>query len=108
MIRDTYRSDPVQFGALLADRRRDVLAVEHGELAAFVEELASGRAGTPPLAGATLARKIACLRSFYRPAHGGADHVGPQFAAIIAGRLLHLLGLCGPYPKFTNEASHRA
>ena len=25
---------------------------------------------------------------------------GPQFAAIIAGRLLHLLGLCGPYPGY--------
>jgi len=63
---DAYRSDLVQFGAFLADHGCDVLAVEHGELPAFVDELASGRAGTPPVAGATLARKIACLRSFYR------------------------------------------
>jgi integrase/recombinase XerD len=63
---DAYRSDLVQFGAFLADRGHDVLAVEHGELAAFLDELASGRAGTPPLAAATLQRKIACLRSFYR------------------------------------------
>src|SRR5450631_424558 len=63
---DAYRSDLVQFGAFLADRRRDVLAVEHSELAAFLDELANSRAGTPPLAAATLARKIACLRSFYR------------------------------------------
>ena len=63
---DAYRSDLVQFGAFLADRGRDVLAVEHGELAAFLDELANSRAGTPPLAAATLARKIACLRSFYR------------------------------------------
>jgi integrase/recombinase XerD len=63
---NAYRSDLVQFGAFLADRRRDVLAVEHGELAAFLEELANSRAGTTPVAAATLQRKIACLRSFYR------------------------------------------
>ena len=63
---NAYRSDLVRFGAFLADRRRDVLAVEHAELAAFLEELANSRAGTTPVAGATLARKIACLRSFYR------------------------------------------
>src|SRR5450755_4515364 len=66
---NAYRSDLVRFGAFLADRRRDVLAVEHAELAAFVDELANSRAGTPPVAGATLARKIACLRSFYRYLH---------------------------------------
>ena len=43
-----------------------MLAVEHAELAAFLDELANSQAGTPPLAAATLARKIACLRSFYR------------------------------------------
>src|SRR5450755_1773550 len=63
---NAYRSDLVRFGAFLADRRRDVLAVEHAELAAFLEELATSRAGTTPLAAATLQRKIACLRSFYR------------------------------------------
>src|SRR5450631_3338244 len=66
---DAYRSDLVQFGAFLADRRRDVLAVEHAELAAFLDELANSRAGMPPVAGATLQRKIACLRSFYRHLH---------------------------------------
>jgi integrase/recombinase XerD len=63
---DAYRSDLVQFGAFLADHGRDVLAVEHAELAAFVKELVNSRAGTTPLAAATLQRKIACLRSFYR------------------------------------------
>jgi integrase/recombinase XerD len=38
---NAYRSDLVRFGAFLADRRRDVLAVEHAELAAFLEELAN-------------------------------------------------------------------
>jgi integrase len=55
-----------QFGAFLADRGRDALAVEHAELAVFVDELANSRSGTTPLAPATLQRKIACLRSFYR------------------------------------------
>src|SRR5450755_3114960 len=63
---NAYRSDLVQFGAFLADRRRDALAVKPAELAAFVEELATSRAGTTALAAATLQRKIACLRSFYR------------------------------------------
>jgi integrase/recombinase XerD len=66
---DAYRSDLVQFGAFLAHRGRDALAVEHAEhaeLAGFLDELANSRSGTTPLAAATLQRKIACLRSFYR------------------------------------------
>jgi integrase/recombinase XerD len=63
---DAYRSDLVQFGAFLADRGREALAVEPAELDAFADELATSRAGTTPLAPATLQRKIACLRSFYR------------------------------------------
>jgi len=62
---DAYRSDLVQFGAFLADHGCDVLAVEHAELAAFLDELANSPS-TTPVAAATLARKIACLRSFYR------------------------------------------
>jgi integrase/recombinase XerD len=67
-----YRVDLAQFGAFLADRRRDALAVERDQLAAFVDELAIGRAGTTPLAAATLHRKIACLRTFYRHLHRSA------------------------------------
>jgi integrase/recombinase XerD len=66
---DAYRSDLVQFGAFLAHRRRDALAVKPAELAAFVDELANSPTGKPPLAAATLQRKIACLRSFYRHLH---------------------------------------
>ncbi len=68
---NAYRSDLVQFGAFLANRRRDALAVEHAELAAFLDGLANSPAGTPPLAATTLQRKIACLRSFYRHLHRG-------------------------------------
>jgi integrase/recombinase XerD len=65
---DAYRSDLVQLGAFLADHGRVALAVEHTELAAFLEQLAN-QADKPPLAAATLQRKIACLRSFYRHLH---------------------------------------
>jgi integrase/recombinase XerD len=64
---DAYRSDLVQLGAFLAGR--DALAVEHAELAAFLVELSRRGAGETALAAATLQRKIACLRSFYRHLH---------------------------------------
>jgi integrase/recombinase XerD len=56
----------VTISTYLADHGRDALAVEHAELAAFFDELANSQAAKPPLAAATLQRKIACLRSFYR------------------------------------------
>jgi integrase/recombinase XerD len=68
---EAYRGDLAQFGAFLADRGRDVLAVAPDELAAFVAELANGRAGKT-LAAATLKRKAACLRSFYGHLHRSA------------------------------------
>jgi integrase/recombinase XerD len=63
---DAYRSDLQQFGVFLGPRDRDPLEVTPADLAAFVSELAAGRDGRPPVAPATLQRKIACLRSFYR------------------------------------------
>jgi site-specific recombinase XerD len=61
-----YASDLQQYGAFLARRDRDPLTVNPADLAAFVTELASGHDDRPPVAPATLQRKIACLRSFYR------------------------------------------
>ncbi|HEX3831671.1 MAG TPA: site-specific tyrosine recombinase XerD [Solirubrobacteraceae bacterium] len=63
---EAYRSDLQQYGAFLGRRERDPLAVSPADLAAFVSELASGLDGRRPVAPATLQRKIACLRSFYR------------------------------------------
>ena len=63
---EAYRSDLLQFGEFLARRDLDPLAVEHGDLTAFVSELAEGRDGRRSVAAATLQRKVACLRSFYR------------------------------------------
>jgi integrase/recombinase XerD len=63
---EAYRSDLQQYGVFLSARGRDPLQVAPADLAAFVSELADGNEGRRPLAPATLQRKIACLRSFYR------------------------------------------
>jgi len=63
---EAYRSDLLQFGAFLARRGTDVLRAEHADLAAFLSELATGGPDRPAVAPATLQRKAACLRSFYR------------------------------------------
>jgi integrase/recombinase XerD len=63
---EAYRSDLLQFAAFLGRREVGVLATAHGDLAAFLTELAQGSEGHPPVAAATLQRKAACLRSFYR------------------------------------------
>jgi integrase/recombinase XerD len=63
---EAYRSDLLQYGEFLTRRGVDPLDVQPPDLAAFVSELADGREGRPPVASATLQRKIACLRSFYR------------------------------------------
>jgi integrase/recombinase XerD len=63
---EAYRSDLQQLGAYLGRRDRDPLQVTPADLAAFVSELAGDHDGRPGVAPATLQRKIACLRSFYR------------------------------------------
>jgi integrase/recombinase XerD len=64
-----YQSDLAQLGVFLAARGVSPLDAKHGDLAAFLSELASGgNSGVQrtPVAAATLQRKAACLRSFYR------------------------------------------
>ena len=63
---DAYRSDLQQFGVHLQQTGGDVLTAGPDELAAFVASLAGGDGERPPVAPATLQRKVACLRSFYR------------------------------------------
>src|SRR3954469_24345468 len=63
---EAYRSDLLQYGAWLSRAGVGALDAGHAELAAFTAEIARGGAGRPPAAAATLQRKIACLRSFYR------------------------------------------
>src|SRR3954468_9256001 len=61
---EAYRSDLLQYGVYL--HGRDALVVTHSDLAGFVSSLAAGDGEKPPVAPATLQRKVACLRSFYR------------------------------------------
>ena len=61
-----YRSDLLQFGEFLDRRGLGVMEARHGDLAAFLSELAAGEGERPAVAAATLQRKVACLRSFYR------------------------------------------
>jgi integrase/recombinase XerD len=63
---EAYRSDLVQFGAFLDREGVTALAVQRRHLNKFVTQLASGGPDRPPVAPATVQRKVACLRSFYR------------------------------------------
>ncbi len=61
-----YRSDLAQFGEFLARRELAAFDTAHTDLALFLSELAAGTNERAPVAPATLQRKAACLRSFYR------------------------------------------
>lgn len=63
---EAYRSDLLQFEAFLDRVGVGVLEAGHAELAGWMDELAAGTEEKPPAAPATLQRKAACLRSFYR------------------------------------------
>jgi integrase/recombinase XerD len=63
---EAYRSDLLQLGGYLERAGVDALDAEHEHLSGFLSELAHGGEGRPPVAAATLQRKAACLRSFYR------------------------------------------
>jgi integrase/recombinase XerD len=60
-----YRTDLLQYGAFLAEHRTDVLAAGSADVAEFLAELAAGN-GRPACSAATIHRKTACLRSFYK------------------------------------------
>src|SRR5947199_3483557 len=63
---EAYRTDLQQYGEFLDRHGLDPLEVQTTDLAAFISELAEGAEGRRAVAPATLQRKIACLRSFYR------------------------------------------
>jgi len=75
---DAYRTDLLQFGRFLAERDLSALDAKPSDVADFLEALAKGgavgNAGSapggaaprPPASPATIHRKSACLRSFYR------------------------------------------
>jgi integrase/recombinase XerD len=60
-----YRSDLLQFGCFLNERGREATNAAGTDLSDFLAELAAGN-GHPACSPATVHRKAACLRSFYR------------------------------------------
>jgi integrase/recombinase XerD len=70
---EAYRTDLLQFGAFLAKRDRSATEVERADVADFLADLATGEpasedgdSGRAPCSPATISRKTACLRSFFR------------------------------------------
>jgi integrase/recombinase XerD len=62
-----YRTDLLQFGRFLDERDVSALEAKATDVAGFLEGLATGENnGKPPASPATIHRKSACLRSFYR------------------------------------------
>jgi integrase/recombinase XerD len=72
---EAYRSDLLQYGRFLAEREADAITARGADVSDFLTELAKGDThgsrgtggnGRAPASAATLHRKAACLRSFYR------------------------------------------
>ena len=62
-----YRTDLLQFGRFLAERDQEATTAKPGDLSDFLAGLAQGDGnGRAPCSTATVHRKAACLRSFYR------------------------------------------
>jgi integrase/recombinase XerD len=62
---EAYRSDLLQFGRFLDDRGRTAADASSADVSDFLTHLAAGN-GKPAASPATIHRKTACLRSFYR------------------------------------------
>ena len=62
---EAYRSDLLQYGRFLAERGADAVSVKPSDVGDFLAHLAEGN-GRPAASPATVHRKAACLRSFYR------------------------------------------
>jgi len=63
---DAYRTDLLQYGAFLAGRELDPLGASPADIGEFLADLATGDGGRPACSSATVHRKAACLRSFYK------------------------------------------
>src|SRR6195256_1246294 len=64
---EAYRTDLQQFGVWLDAHGRSALEVTHTQLTEFIGQLGTGERGKgKTVAPATVQRKVACLRSFYR------------------------------------------
>ena len=62
---EAYRSDLLQYGRFLDERGADAVSAKPSDLSDFLADLAAEN-GRPAASPATIHRKAACLRSFYR------------------------------------------
>ncbi len=62
---NAYRTDLLQYGGFLAAHDLDALAARPADIGDFLADLAMGN-GRPACSAATVHRKTACLRSFYK------------------------------------------
>ncbi len=62
---NAYRTDLLQFGRYLSENGMEATDIKPGQMAAYAAELSVGD-GEQPLASATVHRKTAALRSFYK------------------------------------------
>src|SRR4051812_44110229 len=60
------RTDLFQYGEYLSAHHLDALRARPAEVGEFLAELATGGPERPPVSSATIHRKAACLRSFYK------------------------------------------
>jgi integrase/recombinase XerD len=63
---DAYRGDLLQLGRFLAERHRSAIEATPADISDFLTRLATGDDEHRPASPATIHRKSACLRSFYR------------------------------------------
>src|SRR3954467_5705832 len=63
---EAYRGDLLQLGRFLSEHTLSALEAGPGESSASLPGPAAGRAAPGPPSPATIHRKSACLRSFYR------------------------------------------
>ncbi len=63
---DAYRTDLLQYGEYLAAHGLDALVAGPADISEFLAELATGEGERPACSSATVNRKAACLRSFYK------------------------------------------
>jgi integrase/recombinase XerD len=63
---EAYRSDLLQFGRFLEEREESAVTVAGPVVAEFITALATGDGDGRPASPATVHRKSACLRSFFR------------------------------------------
>ncbi len=63
---EAYRGDLLQFGRFLDSHALNAIEAGPGDISDFLDELGRGSAERRPASPATIHRKSACLRSFYR------------------------------------------